>query len=212
MSEDIIQRSPEWYAARLGRVTASRVADVLAKTKSGWGASRANYASQLIVERLTGQVAESFQNAAMQWGTLTEPEARAAYEWHANAEVKEVGFIPHPSINMAGASPDGLVGNDGMVEIKCPSTATHIETLLEGSVPAKYVMQMQFQMACAGRAYCDFVSFDPRVPEPMRLFVRTIVRDDEAIADIESQVRVFLAELAEKVERLRTKFSIMEAA
>ena len=145
---EIVQGSPEWFAARLGRVTASRVADVVARTKSGWGASRANYAAQLVAERLTKTVAETFTNAAMQHGTEQEPVARAAYEFYRDADVTEVGFVVHPRIAMSGASPDGLVGADGLVEIKCPNTATHIETLLGGAVPAKYLCQVQWQMAC----------------------------------------------------------------
>jgi putative phage-type endonuclease len=202
MSEDIIQRSPEWFAIRVGKVTASRVADVGARTKSGWGASRANYMAELIAERLTGEPAERFSNAAMQWGTDKEPEARTAYEFETNTEVVEVGFVGHPSIEMSGASPDGLVGDKGLVEIKCPSTATHIDTLLGGTVPDKYVTQMLWQMACTGREWCDFVSFDPRMPENMRLFIRRIERDTVRISAHEKDVREFLAELDGKVAAL----------
>ena len=154
---EIEQRTDEWFAARLGKVTASRVADVMAKTKTGYSASRDNYMAQLVVERITGERAESFTNAAMQWGTDQEPFARAAYEAAKDVMVEEEGFVPHPTIQMAGASPDGLVNDDGLVEIKCPNTATQIETLLTGAIPSKYVAQMQFQMACTGRAWCDFV-------------------------------------------------------
>ena len=143
----IVQGSPEWFAARLGKVTASKVSDVVAKTKSGWGASRANYMAALIAERLTQTPADSFSNAAMQWGTEQEPLARVAYEFFTGRDVEQVGFVDHPSIPMTGASPDGLVGEDGLVEIKCPNTATHIDTLLDGKVPGKYVIQMQWQMA-----------------------------------------------------------------
>lgn len=209
---NITQGSPEWFAARLGCVTASRVADVVAKTKTGPAASRANYMAQLIVERLTGQVAESYTNAAMEHGTLTEPQARAAYEWEAGVMVEQIGLVAHPTINQCSASPDGLVGDDGLVEIKCPNSATHIETLIEGKVPGKYVTQMQFQMACTGRLWCDYVSFDPRVPELMQLFVQRVMRDDELIAELEKAVRVFLAELAGKVETLQTKYQIEAAA
>ena len=156
------QRSEEWFAARIGKVTASRVADVIAKTKTGYSTSRDNYMAQLICERMTGQKGESFTNAAMQWGTDQEPFARAAYELKMGVMVDETGLVDHPTIPMAGASPDGLVGEDGLVEIKCPNTATHIDTLLTQTVPAKYITQMQFQMACTGRQWCDFVSFDPK--------------------------------------------------
>jgi len=130
MIEKVEQGTPEWFAARLGNVTASRVADVIAKTKSGYSASRENYMAQLICERMTNTVAESYTNAAMAWGTETEPLARAAYESYADVLVDEVGYIPHPTIERAGASPDGLVGLYGLLEIKCPNTATHIDTLI----------------------------------------------------------------------------------
>ena len=168
------QQTQEWFEARLGKVTASRVADVIAKTKTGYSASRDNYMAQLICERLTGQKGESFTNAAMEHGTQTEPLARSAYENARNLLVKEVGFINHPRIEMSGASPDGLVGEDGLVEIKCPNTATHIETLLSGKVPTKYITQMQWQMLCCQRKWCDFVSFDNRLPEHLQLFVQEI--------------------------------------
>ena len=198
----IAQGSAEWFAQRAGKVTASRVADVIAKTKTGWGASRANYAAQLVAERLTGNVEPTFTNAAMQWGTDKEPEAREAYEFHAGVFVDQVGMIDHPKIAMTGASPDGLVGDAGLVEIKCPNTATHIETLLSGKVPAKYVTQMAWQMACTGRAWCDFVSFDPRMPEHMRLFVQRVDRDDTLIATLEAEVSAFLTEVSETVASL----------
>lgn len=198
----IEQGSPEWFAARCGKVTASRVADVVATTKSGYSASRANYAAQLIAERLTGIIAESYTNGAMQWGTDTEPEARDAYCFYHNATVEQVGFLPHPNIDMAGASPDGFVGAEGLVEIKCPNTATHIDTLLGKNVPGKYVTQIQFQLACTGRAWCDFVSYDPRMPEHLRLFVRRVKRDADAIAHLEGEVRSFLAHVDAKVKAL----------
>lgn len=197
------QRTPEWFAARLGKVTASRVADVMARTKTGYGASRDAYMAQLMVERLTGSVAESFTNAAMQWGTDQEPFARAAYEAHKGVLVDEVGFIAHPKIADAGASPDGLVGDDGLVEIKCPATATHIETLLSGEVPSKYLSQMRWQMACTGRAWCDFVSFDPRMPAAGQLFIRRVERDDDSLAALEREVVKFLAELEVKLTNLK---------
>lgn len=210
---DIIQGSPEWFAARLGRVTASRVADVVAKTKSGWGASRANYMAQLIAERLTGTVAESFSNAAMQWGTQTEPDARAAYEFRTDRDVIEVGFVDHPDIQLSGASPDGLIGDDGLLEIKCPNTATHIDTLLSGGiVPGKYVIQMQWQLACTGRKWCDFVSFDPRMPESMKLLILRIPRDEVHIQSLESEVRTFLAEVDKKVADLTALYDRKRAA
>lgn len=212
MTIDLIQGSDEWLAARCGKVTASRMADLLAKTKTGYGASRANYMAELIAERLTGQPAERFTSPAMQWGTANESDARSAYEFHADCDVAEVGFVPHPGILMAGASPDGLVGTDGLVEIKCPNTATHIDTLLSSVVAGKYITQMQFQMACTGRHWCDFVSFDPRMPVDLRLFVRRIVRDDAAIADMEAEIVKFLTELDGKVLALRAAKPLARAA
>lgn len=196
------QRTPEWHAARLGKVTASRVADVIAKTKTGWGASRANLMADLIVERLTGQPASAFINAAMEWGTEQEPHARAAYSARTGELVEEAGFIDHPRVASSGASPDGLVGDDGLVEFKCPNTATHLDTLLAGAVPNKYVTQMQWQMACTGRKWCDFVSFDPRLPEHLRMFVKRVERDDALIAGLEADVTVFLEELTHKLNQL----------
>jgi putative phage-type endonuclease len=197
------QGSIEWLAARVGKVTASRVADVIATTKTGYGASRANYMAELIAERLTGQPAERYANAAMAHGTATEPEARDLYAFMVDAEVEQVGLVEHPIVADSGASPDGLVGDDGLVEIKCPNTATHIETLLGQTVPAKYVTQMQWQMACTGRQWCDFASYDPRLPESMRIFIQRVERDEEYIAWLEAEVTKFLTELDEKVAALR---------
>lgn len=212
MIDDIEQGSEDWKRLRLGRVTASRIGDLMAKTKSGPAASRANYMAQLIAERLTDTVSETYTNAAMQHGTETEPEARAAYEFYQAAVVDQVAFVEHPSIQHAGCSPDGLVGTDGLVEIKCPNTATHLETLLGQSVPSKYVLQMQFQMACTGRKWCDFVSYDPRMPENMRLFVKRLERDDKAIAEIEEAIAVFLLEIAVKLSQLNSLYGEQEAA
>jgi putative phage-type endonuclease len=201
------QRTEEWHQARLGKVTASRIADVMAKTKAGYGASRANYMAELIVERLTGRPGDSFQSPAMTWGTNTEPLARAAYEAHKGVLVEEVGFVPHPTIPMAGASPDGLVDMDGLVEIKCPNTATHIETLMTGNVPLKYIFQMHWQMICTGREWCDFVSFDPRMPEGMQLFVARYMHSTDTASDLTKEVTAFLKELDEKVSALKEKYN-----
>jgi len=196
------QRTDDWFAARIGKVTASRVADVVAKTKSGYSASRDNYMAQLVCERLTGKPAESFSNAAMQWGTETEPLARAAYEAKMDVLVDEVGFIDHPSIVNSGASPDGLVGIDGLIEIKCPNTSTHIDTLLSQTVPKKYADQIFWQMACTNRDWCDFVSYDPRLPPDLQLFIKRIPRDDKYIKLLEAEVIEFLTETAHKVAQL----------
>lgn len=190
------QGTPEWLAARAGKVTASRISDVMAKIKTGEAADRRNYKAQLVAEILTGQPQESgFTNEAMRWGTEQEPFARAAYETRAGVLVDQVGLIIHPSIERGAASPDGLVDPDGMVEIKCPNTATHLDYLIAGEVPPKYQPQMLWQMACAGRDWCDFVSFDPRLPEHLQLFVKRFPRDDKRIAEIDGEVRAFLAEV-----------------
>ena len=202
MIEMMEQGTEEWFTIRIGKVTASRVADVIAKTKTGYSASRDNYMAQLVCERLTNQKGESFSNSAMQHGTDTEPLARASYEAYADVLVDEVGFVPHPTIEMAGASPDGLVSADGLLEIKCPNTATHIETLLSQSVPGKYNTQMQFQMACTGRQWCDFVSFDNRLPSELQLFVKRVPRDEVFIRLIEAEIVQFLAELDDKINKL----------
>jgi putative phage-type endonuclease len=195
------QRTEEWFKTRAGKVTASRVADVVAKTKTGYSASRANYIAQLVAERLTGQPAESFSNAAMQWGTETEPLARAAYEAKTGDLVTEVGFVHHPRIEWAGASPDGFVGGN-LIEIKCPNTATHIDYLLAGKVPEKYKPQMSWQMACTGSEWCDFVSFDSRLPDKHKLLIVRYQREDEYIAELEAEVTKFLDEVNEIINKL----------
>ena len=199
---EIVQGTDEWFAARLGKVTASRVADVIAKTKTGYSTSRDNYMAQLVCERLTGQKGESFSNAAMQWGTDTEPKAREAYMAVKFEIVTEVGFVNHQTIEDAGASPDGFVGDLGLIEIKCPNTATHIDTLLSQTVPSKYNTQMQWQMVCTGRHWCDFVSFDPRLPAELQLFIKRVEYDPVFGAMLEKEVIGFLKELNNKIEQL----------
>lgn len=208
----LVQGSPEWIRSRVGSVGASRVQDVIARTKSGYGASRANFMAEIICERLTGEPAERFMSAPMQWGIDHEPDARAAYEFFRDANVTVVGKISHPTILHSHASPDGLVGDDGLVEIKCPSSATHLDTLLSQAVPAKYVTQMLWQMACTGRKWCDFVSFDPRLPESMSLFVKRVERDDKRIAELETEVAAFLKEISAKIEQLNGLYGMKEAA
>jgi len=201
------QRTEEWFTARLGKVTASRLADLMAKTKTGYGASRENYMAELIVERLTQTPPVGFNSAAIQWGIENEPFARQAYEEFAIVSVVETGFVPHPSIEMAGASPDGLVDDEGLVEIKCPNTATHINTMLSGNAPTKYILQMQWQMACTGRKWCDFVSYDPRMPKEYRLFIKRVDRDDDKIKEMEAEVIKFLTELDQKLSALEKSVS-----
>ena len=200
---NIEQRSPEWYAARCGSLGASQVADAIARTKTGWGASRANVMATLIAERMTGTTSESYSNAAMRWGIDTEPQARAMYELYSGWDVVEVGIFKHPAISWTHASPDGVIGDYGLVEIKAPNTATHIDTLLTQSIDGRYITQMQWQMACSGAHWCDFVSFDPRMPEELQLWVRRVERDVNRIGELEDMVATFLAELDAKLARLQ---------
>ena len=202
------QNTPEWMACRTGQVTASRVADLMAKTKSGYSASRDNYMAQLVCELVTGQREESYSNASMAWGNEQEPFARAAYEAKANVLVDEVGFILHPTIAGCGASPDGLVGDSGLVEIKCPNTNTALEAWLKWSddknpVTSKYNTQMQMQMACTSRKWCDYVIYDPRMPEKAQLLVVRVDRDDAFIAEMELEITRFIEELNKKVVKLK---------
>jgi putative phage-type endonuclease len=199
------QRTPEWRAARIGKATSSRIADVIARTKNGYSTSRANYAAQLVCERLTGVAADSYVNAAMAWGLEKEPEALRLYSFEHDTDVNQVGFLDHPRVTMSGASPDGLVGELGLLEVKCPITATHIETVLGRTIPAKYLAQIQWQLAVTGRAWCDFVSYDPRLPADLRLFVRRIERNDQLIAELERDVRGFLAEVDATLAKLRAR-------
>ena len=199
----MIQGTDEWHQARLGKVTASGVADVMASGRGGKpSATRANYEARLVAERLSGHPTETFQSAAMLHGTETEGQARACYALETGNAVAEVGFVDHPTIAFAGASPDGLVGDDGLVEIKCPNTATHIATLLGGSIPDAYMKQMQFQMACTGRKWCDFVSFDPRMPDELQLRVTRVPADPAMIAEIETAVREFLGDVTATIAAL----------
>ena len=198
------QRSPEWYSARLGRVTASRIADIMAKTKTGPSASRKNYAAELVCERLTGQPSEAYTNQAMQRGIELESEARKAFEDYMFLAVADAGFFTAPGIDMAGASPDGLISDDGLIEIKCPNTSTHIDNLINGidKIDKKYIYQMQWQMFCAERDYCYFVSYDNRLPEHLQLCIYKIERDEKIIAEIKQEVIIFLDEVDQIVNSL----------
>lgn len=208
----IEQGTAEWFAQRVGKLTASRMADVLATAKSGPSASRKNYLAQLVAERMTGQPAETFSNAAMAWGNEHEPLARAEYEIITNRSVEQIAFVDHPEIEWCGASPDGLVPDYGLVEIKCPNTATHIEYLLAGVPPAKYKPQMLLQLACTGMAWCDFVSYDPRMPEEHRLFVVRFEPKRAEIDAVEDAARAFLSEVADTIARLNGIKNEMKAA
>lgn len=208
MTEHLIQGSEEWLQARIGKVTGSRIHDVMAKTPSGkgWGATRDAYMAELIAERLSGQRYEKFKSASMARGNEVEDDARTAYAFRFDVDPIEIGFVPHPTIAMAGCSPDRLVGNDGLIEIKSPDTHTHIKTLTSESISGTYMKQVQWELACTGRQWCDFVSYDPRLPESMSLFVKRIHRDETMIADMEACVVMFLAELDRKLRELRERF------
>ena len=198
-----MQGTLEWKQLRAGKVTASRVADVIAKTKTGYSASRANYMTELVIERF-GVLNDSFTNDAMLWGTETEPLARIEYENRNLVSVDQIDFVSHPSIEMTGASPDGIVG-DGLLEIKCPNSKTHFEYLLADVVPEKYKPQMAWQMCCTGAKWCDFVSYDPRVPEGLQYFQKRYESDDTYIAMLEDEVMKFLVEVDAMYEQLKNK-------
>lgn len=201
----MIQGSNEWFEARRGFVGASAINDVMSTTKSGGeSASRRNLRARIIAERLTGICAESFSSSAMQWGVDNEPIARANYEVLHGVDVDQVGFILHPEIKMTGASPDGLIGDDGLIEIKCPNTATHIDYILGGVPPTDYRNQMLWQMECTGRKWCEFVSYDPRMPEDMQLFVVRYMRDEDRIKELRAGVMKFLDEVNEVLEKLQS--------
>lgn len=200
------QGTEGWLLERAGKVTASRIGDLMAKTKAGYGASRANYMADLVAERLTGVPRQGFTNDAMRWGTETEPQARAMYELETGLTVIETGFVPHPTLEGCGASPDGLVGEDGLVEIKCATTATHIETLRGAAIDRKYLLQMHWQMICTDRLWCDFVSFDPRLPLEMQMHIRRVERDAELVEEITAEVTQFLTELNDTVADLRARY------
>lgn len=198
----IEQGTPEWHQLRLGKATGSRIKEIIAKTKTGPAASRANYKAELVCERRTKTPLDGFSSGPMDWGKEQEAEARRRYEAEKGVLVQEVAFVDHPTIPMSGASPDGLVGEDGLVEIKCPNTKTHIETLLANKAPSQYISQMQWQMACTGRAWCDFVSFDPRMPDDEQFFCIRVPRDDEYIKSLEAEVSKFLGEVEEAITKL----------
>lgn len=206
------QGTPEWMAERCGKVTASKIADVMATIKSGEAAARANYRAELIAQRLTGTVEEAYTNAAMQHGTEHEPFARATYEIETGNSVDQIAFVDHPLIEMSGASPDGLIGTDGLIEIKCPNTATHLDYLIKGTVPSKYQPQMLWQMACTGRQWCDFVSFDPRLPDDLKMFLIRFERDQKRIDEMQAAVIQFNKEIDEAIIALRKRMKPMTEA
>lgn len=193
---DCVQGTPEWRAARAGKITASHAAYIMASISKGEAASRRNYRARLVCEILTGEpVEEDFQSGPMLWGVEHEPAARDLYAELTLQTVQQVGFVLHPTIDRIGASPDGLVGNKGCIEIKCPNTATHLETLMRGTVPSEYRYQMWTVMLCCEREWCDFVSYDPRLPPEYQLIIYRFHRDDKEIILMEASAKQFLAEL-----------------
>ncbi|MFV1538724.1 lambda exonuclease family protein [Phaeobacter sp. JH204B] len=195
----IKQGGDEWHQMRLGKVTASRVNDAMMdKSKAGYQ----NYRAQLVCERLTGRATETFKSAAMDQGNETEPQARAMYAMTAGQMVQEVPFVDHPLIGMAGASPDGLVGDFGLVEIKCPQPTEHIRVMTGGEIKKAYREQMQWQMACTGRDWCDFVSFCPDLPDNLALNIVRIHANHKAIREMEDSVRAFLDDVDDMVRKL----------
>lgn len=208
----MLQGTTEWRQARCGSLGASSLHEAVAKTKTGYAATRANLMARLIAERLTGIPQDTYTNGAMAHGLETEPEARAAYSFMRDVDVIETGIVFHPRIRGSHASPDGLVGDDGLIEIKCPNTSTHIDLLLTGSVPDKYVIQMLWQMTCTGRQWCDFVSYDYRMPEDMQLYVRRFERDNERIQELEEAASGFIGEMEAKIRKLRGLRATAEGA
>lgn len=198
------QGSAEWKQLRVGKITASRIADIIAKTKSGYSTSRENYMYELAIERLTNTYADSFTSSAMQWGVDQEVFARSCYEIKNNIFVSQIDFVLHPDMDFAGCSPDGLVDNGiAIIEIKCPLSKTHIKYLMDGTPPKEYVPQMAWQLACTGREYCDFVSYDPRLPDDLQLFVVKYERDKVFIDMLIKEVIKFNQEVEETVLSLR---------
>ena len=197
------QGSDEWKALRLGHVTASKVADIMAKGRSGEAVTRKKYKMQLVAERLTEMQQDSYSNAAMEWGVEQEPFARMAYEVQNGVFVDKTGFWLHPVHRWIGVSPDGLVGEDGLVEIKCPNSTTHLDYVYDNKAPAGYMKQMQCQLWVTGRKWCDFISYDPRVKHSKQLFVKRVHRNEELIAEMEAEVLAFLAEVEQTITTLK---------
>lgn len=196
------QRSEEWFRARLGHVTGSRMTDVLAKIKNGEASVRSNYKLQLVTERLTDEPVKSFSNSIMQQGIDREPEARELYELEYGP-VQEVGFEHHPTIAWCGVSVDGLTEDNGIIEIKCPLETTHTSTLINKKVPSKYIPQIQWGLCVYKRDYCDFVSYNPSFPNDLKLYVHRVERDDDYIKMLEEEVQLFNAEVEEILIKLK---------
>ena len=209
----MIQGTAEWFAARCGKLTASRIYEATKRIKTGaYSAERRAIMAELVAERLTGEAAQHFVSAAMKWGTEQQPAAAQAYTFFTGREVRDVGYFNHPRIKDSGASPDGFIGDDGGLEIKCPIAETHIATLLAGEIPIEHLPQMHWGMACTGRAWWDFVSYDPRMPSHLQCFIARVERDEAVIAALEADVATFLDELGAKVELLHALYDRKAAA
>ena len=201
---DTIQGTQEWLDASLGCVTGSRLVDIMPGVKGKYLASRKNYMAEKVIEILTNQSIEHFVSEAMQWGTDNEPLARSAYELSTGNLVIERGFVLHPKIEKFGSSPDGEVNPDGTIEIKCPNTATHINTLIKGYIDRAYMFQMQGEIMCLDKKWCDYISYDPRLPDNLQLYIKRIPRDPVMIVEIEMEVKKFQNELNEMLKVLRS--------
>ncbi|GAA4667291.1 lambda exonuclease family protein [Bartonella pachyuromydis] len=203
------QRTAEWFQARLGKVTASNIYNILSKTAKGLPTSKYDdYKIKLITERLTGQTSPYYETEDMKWGIENEEDALREYAFIYDTEVKRCGFIQHPTIQMAGASPDGFVGEDGLIEIKCPRSTNHSRFIINNEIKPEYLAQMQFQMACTGRKWCDFISYDPRFTRDashLRMKIKRIYRDDKQIEQINQAVESFLVEIKQEIQRISTK-------
>lgn len=199
----IEQGTTAWKMQRLGHITASRIADVLATVKTGEAKGREKYRWELVTQRITNEITEGYTNDAMAWGTATEPQARIVYEIKNETFVEQVGFVKHKELEWVGASPDGLVEMEGLIEIKCPNTDTHLQTILNDKAPSKYIPQMQMQMWVTDRIWCDFVSFDPRLPDDLNYFCKRVERDNDFIAKMEVEVKKFLDEVANTITVLK---------
>ena len=200
---DCEQNSAKWIWARTGRITASRIFDLMATLKRGGeAASRRDYRAELIAERLTGKTENRYVSKEMRYGSEQEPFARTAYEIRTENIVDQMGFVFHPRLDFSGASPDGLISDDGGVELKCPKTTTHLAYIAAGTVPKEYENQMLWNMACAEREWWDFVSFDPRLPEKLRLFIVRMPRDEARIAEMEREVMTLNHEINTICEQL----------
>jgi putative phage-type endonuclease len=201
--EGLQQQTPEWLHMRCGIVTASRMSDVMATRKDKKEAApRYNYKKELVYENITGLTWDTYVSPAMDWGTENEPLARAAYEHEHDVEIGDGGFFLHDEISKFGASPDGLLGDDGLIEIKCPTSGTHLETLLSGEIPEDYIWQMTAELDCTNRQWCDYVSFDPRMPKHLRKFEKRFLRDEARIKEMRDGVCTFLLEVIEMLKKL----------